>query len=105
MGRGYLASGGRHIVVEGVEYLHAEGFMMAAKARLFGDATTLEKILEAANPAVAKQLGRQVTDFDEELWVARRYDVVVEGNLAKFSQNRLLARYLLSTAPRVLGGG
>ncbi len=89
-------------VVNGTEYLHAEGFMMAAKARLFGDRASLEKILQADNPAVAKQLGRLVNNFEEELWAERRYELVVEGNLAKFSQTPLLAGYLRSTAPKVL---
>ena len=40
--------------------------MMAAKARLFGDTTALEKILQADNPAVAKYLGQLVNDFDED---------------------------------------
>lgn len=88
--------------IDGVEYFHAEGFMMAAKARLFGDSATLDQILQAPNPAVAKQLGRLVTNFDEEVWVARRYELVVQGNVAKYSQAPDLASYLQSTAPKVL---
>jgi hypothetical protein len=89
-------------VIGDIEYFHAEGYMMAAKARIFGDSTALEKILQADNPAVAKHLGRLITNFDEDLWVARRYELVVEGNLAKFSQAPLLSSYLRSTDPRVL---
>jgi ribA/ribD-fused uncharacterized protein len=84
------------------DYCHAEGFIMAAKARLFGDDTALEKILQADDSAVAKHLGQLVNNFDEATWVARRYELVVEGNLAKFSQDSLLATYLCSTSPQVL---
>ena len=36
--------------------------------------------------------------FDESVWMAKRYEIVVRGNLAKFNQNDDLLRYLLSTA-------
>jgi ribA/ribD-fused uncharacterized protein len=88
--------------VDGVQYFHSEGFMMAGKARIFGDASSLARILQEQNPAVAKHLGQQVSNFDESIWVSRRYELVVEGNAAKFSQAPLLASYLRSTAPRVL---
>ena len=35
-------------------------------------------------------------------WSGSRFELVVEGNLAKFSQAPLLAGYLRSTAPKVL---
>ena len=68
----------------------------------FRDHDMLQQILNAGHPAQAKDLGRLVRGFDESVWVAKRYGIVVRGNLAKFSQNDDLLRYLLSTAPRVL---
>jgi len=88
--------------VDGVEYRHAEAFMMAEKARLFGDDETRRRILAADHPAQAKDLGRRVRSFDEQAWEQARFAIVVRANLAKFGQHRLLRRYLLSTAPRVL---
>jgi ribA/ribD-fused uncharacterized protein len=89
-------------VHQGIEYFHAEGFLMAAKARLFGDKKALAPILEAENPAVAKYHGRLVQGFDEDVWIEHRYHVAITGNLAKFSQDDLLRSYLVSTAPKVL---
>lgn len=89
-------------VVDEVVYRHSEGFMMAAKARLFGDDAALERILDAREPSVAKKLGRGVRGFDEDTWVAQRYRLVVEGNLAKFSQSPVVRDYLLATEPQVL---
>ncbi|MGH9123620.1 MAG: NADAR family protein [Acidimicrobiales bacterium] len=89
-------------VVDGTTYFHAEGFMMAAKARLFGDDSTVKSILTEENPAVAKKLGRTVSNFEEHVWAAHRYQFVVDGNVAKFSQSPLLQGYLMSTAPKVL---
>ena len=87
---------------DGKEYRTAEQYMMAHKAMLFGDDKVLEEIIRADNPAVYKKLGRKISGFDEEIWKQHRTDIVIAGNLAKFSQNVLLKNYLLSTAPRVL---
>ena len=37
-----------------------------------------------------------------EAWEARKYDIVVEGNKAKFSQNPALKEFLLSTGDAIL---
>ena len=83
-------------------YRSAEHFMMASKAMLFGDEETAEKIRQDPNPKNAKILGREVAGFDKDKWEAHRFDIVVDGNLAKFSQNRKLLKYLLGTGDSVL---
>lgn len=88
--------------IDGIEYRTAEHFMMASKARLFGDTATLQRILSAAHPKQAKDFGRLVSDFDEAVWLAHRFDFVVAGNQAKFSQHPDLAKFLLGTGQRVL---
>jgi ribA/ribD-fused uncharacterized protein len=76
--------------------------MMAEKARLFGDEAARAQILKASSPNAAKQLGRQVKHFDEQVWAESRFQLVVAGNLAKFSQNHELGNYLLGTGDKVL---
>lgn len=76
--------------------------MMASKARVFGDGTSLEAILATTDPREAKALGRAVLGFDDEVWRAASYAIVLEGNLAKFSQNAELAEFLGRTGRRVL---
>lgn len=88
--------------VGGVGYASAEHWMMAEKARLFEDAASLERILAAATPAEAKNLGRVVENFDEAVWNAARFEAVVIGNVAKFGQDPVRRAYLLGTANRVL---
>lgn len=88
--------------VDGVRYRTAEHFMMAAKARLFGDHATAERIVEAVEPGKAKALGRSVTSFDQAEWEQARWDIVVAGNVAKFGQNRELGGFLRATAGKVL---
>jgi ribA/ribD-fused uncharacterized protein len=89
-------------VVDSIRYGSAEHFMMAEKARLFGDAEMHTRILEASSPAAAKRMGREVRGFDEKTWVACRFDIVVRGSLEKFQQNRPLADYLIGTKDRVI---
>ncbi|MDD9935054.1 MAG: NADAR family protein [Myxococcales bacterium] len=88
--------------LEGVRYATAEHYMMAEKARLFGDAAVLERILVAESPGAAKKLGRQVAGFDNTAWNAARFEIVVRGSHAKFAQNPELGRFLLRTGDRVL---
>nr|WP_292663310.1 NADAR family protein [Mesorhizobium sp.] len=76
--------------VDGLSYPTAEHWMMAEKARLFGDAQTATQILEAASPKQAKQLGRQVSGFDGIKWDADKYRIVTEGSFQKFRQNAAL---------------
>ncbi|MFD8480715.1 NADAR family protein [Kitasatospora sp. NPDC059673] len=88
--------------VDGVEYSTAEHWMMAGKARLFGDEEIVPRILRARTPGEAKKLGRLVKDFDQDTWVAHRFGLVVAGNVAKFGQDERLCDYLLRTGKRVL---
>jgi ribA/ribD-fused uncharacterized protein len=88
--------------VDGVRYATAEHWMMAAKARLFGDEKAERAALEAANPALAKKAGRSVRGFDETVWVRERRGIVVAGNVHKFGQDTALREFLLSTGDRVL---
>jgi ribA/ribD-fused uncharacterized protein len=76
--------------------------MMAAMARLSGDARAVEKILAAPHPGAAKELGRQVRGFDEQRWAEHRFDVVVAANIAKFGQHQQLRDFLVGTGSRVL---
>ena len=88
--------------VNGVRYHTTEQYMMASKARLFGDEELLIEIMAAATPYDYKRLGRKVSGFVPETWDSKKYDIVVEGNKAKFTQNPALKEFLLSTADAIL---
>ena len=88
--------------VDGVVYPSAEHFMMAEKARLFGDQATLQRVLVATTPDEAKSLGRRVAGYDDARWTARLFDAVVEGNHAKFAQSSKLREFLVGTRSAVL---
>ncbi|MFF8944658.1 NADAR family protein [Streptomyces sp. NPDC014864] len=88
--------------VDGVEYATAEHWMMASKARLFGDAEAEREALGAPNPALAKKAGRLVRGFDEATWERERFRVVAEGSAHKFAAHPELRAFLLGTGDRVL---
>ena len=87
---------------ENTNYKTAEHYMMAEKASLFGDRIVREEILNSRNPAEAKKLGRKVAGFEQERWEKCRYQIVVDGCYAKFTQNREMKEYLIQTKNRVL---
>ncbi|MEV8589886.1 NADAR family protein [Streptomyces sp. NPDC051180] len=88
--------------VDGVAYATAEHWMMAAKARLFGDAEAERAALAAGTPAQAKAAGRLVRGFDDTVWERERFGVVVEGSVHKFASDPALTGFLLGTGNRVL---
>ena len=83
-------------------YPTAEHWMMAGKARLFNDAASEEKILKAATPADAKKLGRLVTNFNPAAWDAEKFNIVVKGNLLKFSQYPKMKEFLINTGDTII---
>lgn len=88
--------------VDGVRYATAEHWMMAGKARLFGDEAAWQRVIGSGHPKQAKDAGRSVRGFDEEVWRRERFALVVEGSLHKFSAYPELGAYLLGTGTRVL---
>ena len=89
-------------VVDNVSYNCAEQFMMAEKARIFGDDDTWQQILASYDPMTIKKLGRKVRNFNAYVWKKNCQQIVKRGNLAKFSQNQKLLEYLLGTGDKIL---
>ena len=83
-------------------YLYTEQYMMASKAQLFGDEEIRKEILKCNDPKQIKALGRKVRGFDQGVWDKFKYAIVLNGNWLKFSQNRELREFLLSTGDSVL---
>jgi ribA/ribD-fused uncharacterized protein len=88
--------------VDNVEYKTSEHWMMASKAKIFGDLEIFDKIITTEKPGEIKELGRQIKNFDQSKWDEVKYEVVKNGNVYKFNQNKKLKDYLLSTGDRVI---
>lgn len=87
---------------DGNEFMTAEHYMMYQKALLFSDTDAAQRLLAAKNPGEAKAIGREVKGFDQAKWNDCRFDIVVSGNIAKFSGHPPLKEFLLNTGNRVL---
>ena len=57
----------------------------------------LELILNEKSPSVIKKYGRQVKNFDENIWNQHKYKIMLDGLRLKFSQNPSIKRILLKT--------
>ena len=76
--------------------------MMASKACLFGDDTAFSAILASDDPREQKRLGRQVRHFDHNIWHTECENIVLHGNLAKFSQHEEMRLALIPPGDRRL---
>lgn len=74
-------------VIDGVKFVTTEQFMMYQKALLFDDDEMATIIMATKNPREQKAFGRQVRNFDADVWNKNAKVIVKEGSLAKYSQN------------------
>lgn len=89
-------------IVKNIIYKTAEHYMMAEKAKLFKDEVAFQKVIECKSPAAAKKIGREVKGFNQDVWLANRFEIVKKANYYKFSQNPELKEFLIKTNKRIL---
>lgn len=89
-------------VEDGITFTCTEQYFMYHKAVLFGDMDIAKKILEAGTPKEYKALGRKAKGFVQEVWQAKREEIMYKGNLLKYSQNEDLKEKLFATGNSVL---
>jgi ribA/ribD-fused uncharacterized protein len=70
------------------EFCCTEQWMMWKKAKLMGDHEMARAILDSDDPREIKAMGRKIANFNQALWDSQKLDVVYEGNMLKFTQNR-----------------
>lgn len=90
------------MVINGIQFANCEQYMMYQKALLFEDHKIAEACLATDNPKTIKALGRKIANFDEKIWVANRYKIVLEGNRHKFNQNPQLLKELLKHKGKII---
>lgn len=86
--------------LDGISYVNCEQRMMYMKGAVFGDQDAMREVMETDDPKRHKEIGRAVRNFDPDVWSAKAYQVVVEANYAKYSQNPELKEFLLGTGDR-----
>lgn len=83
-----------------INFKSSEHAFMFTKAISFGDIEQADKILETDSPIVAKHLGREVIDYDDDVWVKHRVAVMYDVLTYKFTQNEDARAELLATYPK-----
>lgn len=91
----------------GIIFNCTEQYFMYYKALTFADKNNTNeniaaKILQTTDPFEIKRLGREVRDYDDGLWSAIRYGIMLRGNILKYTQNTDLMIKLSSTGNKTL---
>jgi len=84
-------------IIDNVRYNCAEQYMMAEKARCFGDKEAEREIMKTDHPRIQKAWGRKVKNFNADKWNSVCKDVVRRATVAKFTQDDALLQILLDT--------
>ena len=90
------------MVEEDIRYYSCEQYMMAKKAKLFNDEKVYDMIMSIMNPSVQKELGRMVSNYNQDVWDKHKFDIVVNANYLKFTQDETLKKLLLSTRDKTI---
>lgn len=86
--------------VDGIEF--TEKAIMLCKAAVFRDYDIYDRLLHTFNPRDCKKLGRQVSNFDPEVWDRVVVMVAEEAVFQKFSKVRQLTPLLLETGDSII---
>lgn len=86
----------------GIQFECCEQFMMYYKAKLFENTKIANKILQETKPKIIKNLGRKVSNFNENIWNENKKKIVYKGNYFKFTQNEKLKEILIKTENKIL---
>lgn len=85
-----------------IYFICVEQEMMYRKAETFQDLDVMEKIEHTFDPRKLKELGRQVKNYNDDIWNRIRYAVVFQACLKKFSFFEDLGDLLISTGDSIL---
>lgn len=88
--------------VDNIKFTSMEQYMMYSKAVLFKDIDIANEILKTNDFKTIKSLGRQVRNFDDNIWDLNKESIIYKGLYAKFTQNEDLKEKLLSTNNKLL---
>lgn len=88
--------------IDGVRYSCVEHYMMAEKARMFGDATALREIMAEHRPLFMKRAGRRVKPFDAARWSEAAPGIVLRALRAKAAADPAIRALLLATGRAVI---
>lgn len=86
----------------GLTFDTTEQIYMWYKADFFNDRETRAKLEVPLKPQDAKNLGREVANYDDAVWTFVRFGFMTYVNYLKYTQNEDLQKKLLETQNRIL---
>lgn len=90
----------------GKKFNSSEQLFMYMKAKAFNDHEKAHEILtKGQNPRDAKNMGREVINYDEKIWSKYREEAMYKAIYLKFSQYPELKKKLLDTGNKILVEG
>lgn len=90
------------IMLNGTIYCCVEQILMSEKAKVFNDKGIYKEIMHTSNPTKIKTLGRKVKNFNNDIWLQHRDDILYNAIYAKFMQSSNLKKLLLNTKNKTL---
>jgi ribA/ribD-fused uncharacterized protein len=92
-----------NISYDNYEFTNSEQLFMYLKAKFFKDEDKAKEIIVLGyNPKIAKQLGREVKNYNDLEWSKVRFDMMYIACLAKFKSSKDLTNKLLATDNKIL---
>ena len=85
-----------------LRYKSVGQYKEANKANLFFDFDKEEEILLESDPIVNKKQGREIKNFNQEIWDAHVRSFIFWGTLMKFRQNSHLREFFIETKDLIL---
>ena len=88
----------------GIQYICSEQYFMYHKCKTFDPTNNilLQTILTEKSATKIKQYGRQIQNFNNNIWKEERYNIMLEALRLKFNQNEIIKQKLLQTKPKIL---
>lgn len=79
-------------------------YFMYRKCMLFDENNIelIEKILNETDPKKIKKYGREVNNFDQQIWDIYKYEIMKDGLIHKFTQNIDIKNKLIATKDKIL---
>lgn len=101
--KNYMSNFSKHPIIEdGIMFYTTEHYFMYHKAMTFGDTYSAGRIIATPDPWIAKEIGRGVKGYVDEVWNQKRYNVMLQGNRLKYNQHKDIREKLLATGNMIL---
>jgi ribA/ribD-fused uncharacterized protein len=87
-----------------IQYNCSEQYFMYHKCKMFdpNNNKLLQNILSEKSPTKIKKYGRQVQNYDDNIWAKNRYNIMLQALRLKFNQNDIIKNKLINTKPKIL---